>query len=306
MNARRILVIGSANIDLVTRVPRCPRPGESMFGHAFAPICGGKGANQAIAAARLGAQVAFAGCVGADAFGKMQREGFAAEGIDLGALQSHATTPTGTAVILVGDDGQNAIVVTPGANAEVSVEMVTALAPQIAAADVLLVQLEIPLDAVAEALRLARDGGTLSILDAGPAQSVPAELLAKADIVSPNETEAEALTGIAVTDEASAHAAAEALRVLGVREVVLKLGERGALYVGDVGPEYVAPFRVDAVDTTAAGDAFTAALGVRWGTAPVAEVLRFANAVGGLTTTRHGAQPSLPTLREASEFLQNN
>ena len=304
MAARSILVIGSANIDLVTRVPRCPRPGESMFGHSFATVTGGKGANQALAAARLGASTAFAGCVGADAFGEMQRASLAAEGIDLRALAAHATAPTGTAVILVGDDGQNSIVVTPGANFEVTVEAVATLAPAIAAADVLLLQLEIPLEAVAEALRLARANGTCSILDAGPAQRVAPELLAAADLVSPNETEAEALTGIAVVDDASARAAADALRAMGVREVVMKLGARGSLYVGDGEAIYAPPFQVDAVDTTAAGDAFTAALGLRWGTAPVAEVLRFANAVGALATTRHGAQPSLPTLDEVTQFLQ--
>ena len=303
MAARRILVIGSANTDLVMRVPRCPRPGESMFGHSFATVTGGKGANQALAAARLGATTTFAGCVGDDAFGSMQRASLAAEGVDLAAFLSHPTAPTGTAVILVGDDGQNAIVVTPGANAAVTVDAVAALAPDIAAADVLLLQLEIPLEAVAEALRIARAHNTLSILDAGPAQRVAPDLLAAADIVSPNETEAEALTGIAVVDDASARAAASALRVMGAREVVLKLGARGALYVGDSETAYVPAFRVDAVDTTAAGDAFTAALGLRWGTAPVADVLRFANAVGALATTRHGAQPSLPKLDEVAQFL---
>lgn len=303
MSARRILVVGSANIDLVTRVPRCPKPGESMFGHAFATITGGKGANQAVAAARLGARTAFAGCVGGDAFGAMQHDCLAADGIDLAGLHAVADVPTGTAVILVGEDGQNSIVVTPGANAAMDVARVRALAPAIAEADVLLLQLEIPLDAVAEALRLARAHGTVSILDAGPAQSVDPALLQGADLVSPNETEAEALTGVVVRDDASALAAAEALRAMGAREVVLKLGARGSLYLGAGDPVQVPPFLIDPVDTTAAGDAFTAALGLRWGEAPVAEVLRFANAVGALSATRHGAQPSLPRLAEVETFL---
>ncbi len=301
---KRILVIGSANIDLVTRVPRCPRAGESLIGSSFATITGGKGANQAVAAARLGAAVAFAGCVGADGFGELQRAALRAEGIDLAHLKLHPTVPTGTAVIMVGDDGQNSIVVTPGANFEVSTGDIEAMTGAIAEADVVLLQLEIPLEAVAAALRVARRSGTLSILDAGPAQKVPGEILALTDVVSPNETEAFALTGIEVVDPASREAAARALMAAGAREVVLKLGAAGSMHFGADGGTLVGPFAVDAVDTTAAGDAYTAALALNWGSGPVSEVLRFANAVGALAATRHGAQPSMPTKTEVQAFLE--
>ena len=303
MPPRNVFVIGSANIDLVTRVPRCPKPGESLIGSSFATITGGKGANQAVAAARLGARVTFAGCVGADAFGQMQRDALAAEGIGLDHLKTTPEAPTGTAIITVGDDGQNSIVVTPGANYALHPRDIAALAPALRAADALLLQLEVPLDTTAAALRLAREAGTLTILDAGPAQALPAELIALADIISPNETEAHALTGVEVTDLASAERAAQRLLELGARAVVLKLGARGALLHTSNTTHHAAPFTVTPVDTTAAGDAFTAALALRWGTAPAAEVLRFANAVGALATTRHGAQPAMPTHDEVERFL---
>lgn len=304
MTPRNILVIGSANIDLVTRVPHCPRPGESLIGSSFATITGGKGANQAVAAARLGAKVAFAGCVGNDAFAQMQRASLSAEGIDLTHLKTHPDAPTGTAIITVADDGQNSIVVTPGANYGIIPDDIAVLEPAMRAADVVLLQLEIPMESVAAALRLARACGTLSILDAGPATTVAPELLALADIVSPNETEAEALTGINVA-HAGAQAAAEHLRGLGVPHVVMKLGAQGSLYVAEDAQIAAPPFAVQAVDTTAAGDAFTAALALRWGTAPAAEVLRFANATGALATTRHGAQPSMPALSDVLLFLES-
>lgn len=302
MSTPRILVVGSANIDLVTRVPHCPRPGETLLGRDFATVLGGKGANQAVAAARLGGQVTFAGCVGDDAFGALQRMGLAAEGIDLTHLRTHPTQPTGTAVILVADAGQNAIVVTSGANFAWTPADVAALAPAVQAADVVLLQLEVPAAVVDGVLDLARAHGVLSILDIGSDQPVPPETLAKADLVSPNETEIEHLTGIAVHTMDDAHAAAAKLRAMGVREVVLKLGARGALYSGE-GTLHAAPFTVDAVDTTAAGDAFTGALSVVWGQRPRAEALRFANAAGALAATVFGAQPAMPTRAAVDALL---
>ena len=306
MPARKILVIGSANIDLVSRAPRCPRPGESLIGSSFATITGGKGANQAVAAARLGAEVRFVGCVGADAFAQMQRESLGAEGIDLSHLKTDVSAPTGVAVITVGDDGQNSIVVTPGANFALRPEDIAQLEGPMREADVVLLQLEVPLDTVAAALRLARACGTFSILDAGPAQAVPAEIIALADLVSPNETEAHALTGIEVNSADSATHAAEALLRMGTAHAVMKLGAAGSAYYTHDAAVIAAPFQVGAVDTTAAGDAFTAALALRWGCAPIEEILRFANATGALATTRAGAQPSMPTLDEVEIFLRNH
>lgn len=301
--SRRILVIGSANIDLVARVSHCPKPGESLIGSSFATITGGKGANQAVAAARLGAQVTFAGCVGADAFGEMQRRGLAAEGIDVSALKKHPADPTGTAIILVGDDGQNSIIVTPGANYGITPGDIACLEDRMRASDIVMLQLEIPLETTTAALQLARRCGVTSILDAGPAQYVPAEVLALADVVSPNETEAHALTGIAPEDSATQQAVAGALLGQGVQHVVLKLGAAGARAISREEDHIAAAFPVWPVDTTAAGDAFTAALALQWGRGHITEVLRFANATGALATTRHGAQPSLPKLDEVLDFL---
>lgn len=302
--SRKIVVIGSANIDLVTRVPRAPKPGESVIGHSFATVTGGKGANQAIAAARLGAEVSFVGCVGNDAFGEQQRLSLASAGVNVGALKVHPTEPTGTAVILVAEEGQNSIVVTPSANYGLLPADVEAARGLIAGGDVVLLQLEIPLESVQRALEIAREAGVLSILDAGPAQRVPPQLLALAGMVSPNETEAEALTGLRVTNPEEARACALALRELGVREVVMKLGAQGSLYLGEQGKEFVPAYPVHAVDTTAAGDAFTAALALRWGQAPVRAAMQFANATGALAATVAGAQPSMPMRAAVEAFLR--
>jgi ribokinase len=305
MTAPNILIVGSANIDLVTRVPRCPKAGESLIGSSFTTICGGKGANQAVAAARLGATTHFAGCVGDDAFGAMQRDALSAEGIDLTHLKIHAEEPTGTAVILVAEEGQNSIVVTPSANYGFTPDDVAALEPTFATLDAVLLQLEIPLESVEATLDLARQCSVLSILDAGPAQKVPEALVQKADIVSPNETEAEAMTGIVVASVDDAQKAAARLRDMGAGEVVVKLGAQGAFYLG--GEAYHVPaFTVDAVDTVAAGDAFTAALAMALaeGAMPRRDAITFANAAGALAATVHGAQPSMPARAAVEAFLE--
>lgn len=304
MTAPRIIVAGSANIDLVTRVPRSPKPGESILGHSFATVTGGKGANQALAAARLGAQVSFAGCVGADAFGALQRETLSADGVDCAQLKTHPTEPTGTAVILVADEGQNSIVITPSANYGLRPEDIAPLDTLFAQADAVLVQLEIPLDTVAAVLEKARQAGVLSILDAGPAQKVDPALVALADIVSPNETEAETMTGVPVSTLDGAREAARALLAMGARQAVMKLGAQGALFLDAREEIYVPAFTVPVVDTTAAGDAFTAALAVAWSSHGHAEALRFANAAGALAATVAGAQPSMPRRAAVDAFLK--
>lgn len=298
-----ILVVGSANIDLVTRVPQCPRAGETLIGSGFQTIPGGKGANQAVAAARLGARTWFAGCVGDDAFGAIQRETLAAAGVDISRLKTHPDQPTGTAVIFVAETGQNSIVVVPSANYGILPDDVQALEPLFDEIDAVLLQLEIPLETVAATLNLARAKGVLSILDAGPAQKVAPEFVGKAAVVSPNETEAEAMTGIAVNSVKDAARAAEALRGMGASEVVVKLGERGAYYLGDES-FHVPAFPVNAVDTTAAGDAFTAALAYAWRLAPRREAIVFANAAGALAATVVGAQPSMPGIHAVNTFLK--
>lgn len=303
MDRPRIVVVGSANIDLVTRVTRCPKPGESLIGRSFATVTGGKGANQAVAAGRLGAETVFIGCVGNDGFGQLQRESLTAAGVDARHIKTHATDPTGTAVILVADEGQNSIVVTPAANYGLLPEDIAALEPVFRDADAVVLQLEIPLETVEAALDMARRHRVLSVLDAGPAQRVPASLVAKADIISPNETEAEAMTGHSVTSIEDARAAARCLLEMGAQCAVMKLGAKGSFYLG-AEECYAPPFQVTAVDTTAAGDAFTAALAVAWGRMAIPEALRFANATGALAATVAGAQPSMPARMAVEAFLR--
>jgi len=303
VSSRRILVVGSANIDLVTRVPRIPKPGESLIGHSFTTFTGGKGANQAVAAARLGAATSFAGCVGADVFGEMQRASLSAEGIDLRFLKTHAAEPTGTAVIQVADSGENSIVVTPAANNGLLPEDVAAFTRNLQQFDVVMLQLEIPIETVKAVLSAARNAGVLSILDAGPAQSVPDNILELAGVLSPNETEAEAMTGLPVASINQARQAATQLIERGARDVVVKMAAKGALYMNADEWLHVPAFKVDAVDTVAAGDAFTAALALKWGTVSALEAVRFANAAGALATLNHGAQAAMPTLEAVENFL---
>jgi ribokinase len=302
MDQPKVLVVGSANIDLVTRVNHCPRPGETLLGRSFQTVPGGKGANQAVAAARLGAQTRFAGSVGNDAFGQMLRTTLSQSGVDIAHLKTDPHEPTGTAVIFVADEGQNAIVVTPAANRGLTPDDVHKLEPLFAALDAVLMQLEIRLETVEAALDLARRHNVLSVVDAGPAQEAHPAIVAKADICSPNETEAEAMTGVPVTDLASAQRAAEKLRNMGAKEVVVKMGAQGALYLGKELIR-VPGFKVDPVDTTAAGDAFTAALALVWNRAQPREAIQFANAAGALAATVAGAQPSMPTRAAVNAFL---
>lgn len=304
MTPRKILVIGSANIDLVARVSRIPRPGETLIGQSFATICGGKGANQAVAAARLGGQVSFLGCVGDDAFGVQQKESLGSAGVNLEYLKTVCGTPTGTAIIEVSDEGENSIVVVPGANFELTPEDVHRCRAAFEAADVVLMQLEVPVEVVEAALDLARETNTLSILDIGSDQPVSESVIGKATVVTPNVSEAERLTGLKIESDEDVEAAARRLLSFGSTHVVMKLGSRGSRYFGAGGGVDAPPFSVDVVDTTAAGDAFTGALGVAWDEKVIAATLRYANAVGALATTKAGAQPSLPDATAVALLLE--
>ena len=300
----RVLVLGGANIDLVAGVPHCPRPGESLIGHDFKTVPGGKGANQAVAAARLGAQTYFAGCVGADSFGELQHAALKEAGVDVTYLKTDPHEPTGTAIICVEDSGQNTIVVILGANASLAPDDIFKMELLFRNIDVFVTQLESSLPTVTAALAMARNHGVLTILDAGPAQRVPLEILALADIASPNETEAEAITGITINSLEDALAAAQRIREMGAREVVLKLGAMGSLYFGETSL-HVPAFQVEPIDTVAAGDAFTAALATVWKRLPPYEALRYANAAGALATTVAGAQPSMPNAATVATFLDS-
>lgn len=305
MNTARaaICVIGSLNMDLVVRSPQLPSPGQTISGGPFATYPGGKGANQAVAAARLGGQVAMIGRVGDDGFGAQLRDGLAHDGIDVAQVLSVEATASGIALITVQEDGQNTIVIAPGANAALSVADIEAAADQIRQSGVLVLQLETPLETVAAAARIAHEAGVKVLLNPAPAQPLPSELLGYVDVLLPNQTEAALLSGMAANDENEAVEAAQHLRSFGIDYVVVTLGDQGALLVGPEGLQRVSPHQVKAVDATAAGDAFVGAFAVAvaeghdYGTALV-----WGNAAGALAVTAAGAQPSLPT-RTALESL---
>jgi ribokinase len=302
--APRIAVAGSLNMDLVVRSPRIPRPGETIIGGEYRHVPGGKGANQAIAAARLGAEVSMVGRLGRDAFGDQLRRNLAAGGVDTAFVLQEEGIATGVALIVVDDAGQNSIVVAPGANMRLSPADVDAAAHALAGADALLLQLESPLDAVIRAAEVARDHGVTVILNPAPARTLPPHLLCMVDVLIPNESEAALLTGLSVDSQSEAEEAAAALLQLGVGAAVLTLGARGALLARE-GHRQIAPaFPVQPVDTTAAGDAFVAGFAVALAEgSTMADAVRWGNAAGALATTQHGAQPSLPSRTAVEQLL---
>ncbi|WP_213300190.1 ribokinase [Paraburkholderia sacchari] len=305
-------VVGSLNMDLVARAPRLPRPGETLAGSAFTQVAGGKGGNQAVAAARLGAQVAMVGCVGADANGELLRAGLLAEGIDCGALDTAPEAPTGVALIVVDDASQNAIVIVAGSNAAVTPASLTRHEAALAAADVVVCQLETPPDAVHAALAAARRLGKITILNPAPATGpLPAAWLPLIDYLVPNELEAATLTGLPLATPEDAARAAQALRRAGARNVLVTLGEQGVCaLLGDGAPDAADPAcppapahwaapKVAAVDTTAAGDTFIGALAARLAAGETPEqAIEFALRAASISVTRAGAQPSIPSLEE--------
>lgn len=300
----RVVVVGSLNMDLVIRSTRIPRPGETILGGDFHSVPGGKGANQAVGAARLRAEVWMVGRVGDDAFGRELLENLAADGIDHTFVLRDRGSATGVALIVVDDAGQNTIVVASGANMNLSPSDVDDAAPTISTADALLLQLESPLETVIHAAQLARSHGVTVILNPAPARPLPEELLALVDVLVPNESETALLTGMPVGNEDEAAKASAALRKAGVGTVILTLGERGALVAQESGIRVYPAFAVEPVDTTAAGDAFLAGLSVALAEGRrLDEAVQWANAAGALATTRLGAQTSLPTRRAVEQLL---
>jgi len=298
-----IVVFGSINMDLVVRTPRLPTPGETLTGHTFFTAPGGKGANQAVACARLGAPTRMVGRVGDDLFGEQLRASLRSFGVqDDGVLTTPG--PSGVALIAVDDLAENTIVIVPGANGSVSIADIPRLEAVLDGARILLVQLEVPIETVVAAARAAHTRGVTVILDPAPALPLPDELYALADIITPNEHEAATLTGIAVRDDQGAIAAARALIARGARRVALKLGARGALTADAEGEQFWSPFTVTPVDTVAAGDAFNGGLAVALSEGrSFNEAIRWGLAAGALSVTRHGAQPSMPERNEVLTLL---
>lgn len=298
-----IVVVGSSNTDMIIKLDRIPKPGETRLGGEFATAAGGKGANQAVAAARAGGAVTFVARVGQDMFGERAVAGLIQNGVNVDHVQFDKC-PSGVALIFVGEDGENSIAVGSGANAKLSPVDVRRAKSAFAAADVVMMQLETPLDTVQAAADLASASGALVILNPAPAQPLPDRLLKQISILTPNETEAELLTGIAVDDDASCGRAADVLLGKGVKTVVFTLGARGAFVASSTSKQLVPGFKVEQVDTTAAGDAFNGALAVALAEGqPMLDAVRFANAAGALSVTRLGAQPSAPSRKEIEALL---
>ncbi|WP_175940318.1 ribokinase [Caballeronia sp. BCC1704] len=298
----RVVVVGSLNMDLVARAPRLPKPGETLAGSAFVQAPGGKGANQAVAAARLGAQVAMIGCVGGDANGATLRAGLEAEGIDCAALATSAHAPTGVALIIVDDASQNAIVIVAGSNAQVTPAVIDEQEALLARADVIVCQLETPPETVRAALAAGRRLGRTTILNPAPAAStLPADWFALIDYLIPNELEAATLSGIAIATPDDARRAARMLKEKGARNVIITLGAQGvfALLGDDSDGQHLPSPKVEAVDTTAAGDTFIGGFAAELARgSAVADAIAFGQRAAALAVTREGAQPSIPRRSE--------
>lgn len=305
---KRVVVVGSLNADFVVRMPRYPRAGETIVGTSFAQFPGGKGANQAYGAGRLGGPaVAMVGQVGGDTHAAWLRQNLESVGVDVAGVATDPSVSSGIAVISIDESGQNEIVIVPGSNGTFGPQALRAEEDRLRRADVVLLQLEIPMETVVRAAQVARSAGATVILDPAPARPLPDELLAASDYVTPNETELVALDGHSGGGLTRADAAAGARRLMarGARNVIVKMGAEGALLVGPDGERFVPAFKVSAVDTTAAGDAFNAAFAVALveGQAPV-DAARFAAAAAAVSVTRPGAQPSMPTRQEALALLR--
>lgn len=301
-----ILILGSVNADHVVRMDHFPRPGETVTGSSYNIIAGGKGANQAVACARLGGNTAFMACVGSDPFGQQIFQQLADDGIKVAHAEQIDGINTGVALIFVDKRAENCIAIAAEANNRVDEAYVERHQQVIKDASYLLMQLETPINGIALAAQIARKNGTTVVLNPAPARALDDELLCNVDIITPNQTEAEALTGIAVHDAASAEQAANALHQKGVRTVVITMGKLGA-FVSEAGVQTLVPsFRVDAVDTTAAGDTFNGGMLVALAEGqPIEQALKFANACGALSVQREGAQTSIPTRAEVDNFLAN-
>jgi len=305
-----LVVAGSLNMDFVVSVDHLPAPGETVLGRDFQMIPGGKGANQACAAGKLGAgsvAVRMIGRVGYDIFADHLKASLSAAGVDVAAIHAVRSQPTGVALIWVDRRGQNSIVVASGANHALAAADVESMRPVFRGASLALFQLETPLDTVSAALAVARAEGLRTMLDPAPAQPLTRALLEQVDILTPNEGEALMLLGRPAARVSVADAAelAGALRALGPRTVVLKLGDQGCWYEDEAGQRHVPAFPVEVRDTTAAGDTFNAALAVALAeNQPIDGALRFANAAAAISVTRLGAQASAPTRAEVDRFLK--
>jgi len=303
---KKIVVVGSSNTDMIIKVPWLPKPGETVLGGKFFTAAGGKGANQAVAAARAGGDVIFLARIGDDMFGQKAREGFIKDNINVDYVLTDDNEPSGVALILVAPDGENVIAVAGGANSNLSPSDVEKQSDLISSADILLGQLETPLETIHKAVSIASENGVKVILNPAPAQQLSDDILGKISILTPNESEAQLLTGIEVDSPEDASKAADVLMDKGVEPVLLTMGARGAYIATSQFKELIPGFEVEAVDATAAGDVFNGALAVAIAdNMPIREAVSFANAAAALSVTKLGAQPSAPTKEEVDKFFKS-
>ncbi len=299
--AAKIVIVGSFNTDLTTYMERMPRPGETVHGRKFVTGPGGKGSNQAVAAARLGAEVTFVGRIGQDVFTPLALNIWQQEGINTDYVIQDPEHSTGVAPIFVDDTGENSIVVVLGANLAVSKADVDAAAEAIAQADILLTQLEIDYDAVGHALRVAKEHGVTTILNPAPAGHLPADVVALVDYITPNETELEVLSGMPAS---SVEEMARSLLTTDTQTIIMTMGAQGARYLRQDGTALVSSYQVDVVDTTGAGDAFNGGLAVALAEGKrLVDAVAFANATAALCVTKPGTAPSMPQRAEVEALL---
>lgn len=302
--AGSLVVLGSINADHILNLESFPAPGETLLGSQYQIAFGGKGANQAVAAGRSGAKIAFIACTGDDDTGERVRKQLASDNIDIAPVSVIAGESTGVALIFVNGEGENVIGIHAGANAALTVERVDAQRERIAGASALLMQLESPIESVLAAAKIARENQTLVALNPAPACELSDELLSLLDIITPNETEAEKLTGVRVDNEADAAKAAQILHDKGIKTVLITLGSRGVWASVNGEGSRIPGFKVQAIDTIAAGDTFNGALiTALLEEKPLAEAIRFAHAAAAIAVTRKGAQPSVPWRKEIDDFL---
>jgi len=300
----KITVVGSANVDLVVKTERIPDVGETVLGGEFFTIPGGKGANQAVAAAKLAAEVCFVARVGDDMYADISLNNYANERMSTEFVKRTAGVASGVALITVDNDGNNSIVVSPGANSKLSAEDVEAAQEQIKQSAAVVAQLEIPIETIERAASLAQKHGVKFILDPAPARQLNAELLNKVDVITPNETEAAILTQMPVENESDGRKAASKLLEMGPEWVILTMGSAGYIIADRTGAEFVKARQVEAVDSTAAGDAFTAGLAVGLAQGKdIKQAAELANCAAALSVKKMGAQPSMPTLAEVEQFI---
>jgi ribokinase len=304
MSKNSILVVGSSNTDMIIKVQRIPKPGETILGGEFAMAAGGKGANQAVGAARAGGAVTFIARVGQDMFGDKAVAGFVADGINVDYVVRDQKAPSGVALIFVAQNGENSIAVASGANARLAPADLTKAKSAFRQAKVVVLQLETPLKTVTAAARLAAIAGARVILNPAPARPLPDDLLRRVYLLTPNESEAELLTGRPVNNEAAVARAAEALLARGVQNVIITLGARGAFVAGEQARGLVKGFKVKPLDTTGAGDVFNGTLAVALAEGKsLLDAARFASAAAALSVTRLGAQTSAPGRAEIERLL---